>query len=819
MATSATAPNAVPMATAAPTAVVFATALAEDGAPAALLPWDESGTLLDRLIGQLRSLGIADVRVITRTGAHDAVPGAIRSEDAAADLRYLAELEGNGPLILANGEIITQREALAGLLADPRVQTGVLTTSGKIARPFGYRTKTRRGRIVSASSPFHTTADPNQTFLGVLKVATADRPRLRELAARLAELRAAPPEGWMRELEVCKAGTWKLAVDRITRQAAEREARLAAEAAGETYEEPETDDPEADFEEVVESDPDASYDGGEEPPELERQNPSSVTLEPHDERELALRLGAAGEEVPSLVLTALVRDGAMVGNSFLRSLFWARPLTVGAVERARMEISEHDEETELLRSAVKASDGFFTTFFVSPFSKYVARAGARAGLDPNQVTVFSMVLGVVAAVLFATGERWGLVAGGVVAYFAFFFDCVDGQLARYARKFSKLGAWLDSIFDRSKEYAIIAGLAYGAHRMGYDHAWILACAAMTLQTARHGIDFCYPIPLHAKLLELEHASLEAPGDGFGPNTPLWLRPPPVPKDLRGGPPRPTVPQRAWRLWRRIGRRRQVHWFKKLITFPIGERFAVIAIVTALTTPKTTMIVLLAWGGFAFTYLVCGRVLRVMRADPASRPLARVRGRLEIFRDDGLLALPRPLGVPPVPATLGAVVLIVLGIGLGVEADAAVLALVVAAVALAAAASGEVHAGKMDWIIPPSLRVLEYGAVTWLATLAGDPEAGFAFLAAVSFRQYDLVYRLRHRGTESERTLARLGLGWGGRTVLVALLYLVGGIPAGLYIAAGLLATLWVGDAVRTWMGRGRSLVSSDVVEDEEEEAG
>ena len=73
---------------------------------------------------------------------------------------------------------------------------------------------------------------------------------------------------------------------------------------------------------------------------------------------------------------------------------------------------------------------------------------------------------------------------------AFTTDCVDGQLARYTRTFSKLGAWLDSVFDRTKEYLAFAGLAIGASRAG-DPVWLLACAAITLQTARHMSDFAF----------------------------------------------------------------------------------------------------------------------------------------------------------------------------------------------------------------------------------------------------------------------------------------------------------------------------------------
>ena len=88
-----------------------------------------------------------------------------------------------------------------------------------------------------------------------------------------------------------------------------------------------------------------------------------------------------------------------------------------------------------------------------------------------------------------------MIAGAILLQLAFTFDCVDGQLARYTRTFTKLGAWLDSIFDRTKEYAVFAGLAIGASQTG-DDVWLLAGAALTLQVMRHSIDFSYPAAQH-----------------------------------------------------------------------------------------------------------------------------------------------------------------------------------------------------------------------------------------------------------------------------------------------------------------------------------
>src|SRR3954469_14704332 len=168
------------------TAFVLATAPGGPAGVAAALRW-EGTTVLGRLVDQLASLGVLDVHVVTRPAHADAIAPLVEdrpgvrlhaSTDPAADLRLLAEVarDGTGGLVVAQGDVVTQREALAGLLADPRIATGILSTGGRIARPFGMKTRSRRGRVISAQSPFHMIHQPNSTFLGFLKVAATDRP-------------------------------------------------------------------------------------------------------------------------------------------------------------------------------------------------------------------------------------------------------------------------------------------------------------------------------------------------------------------------------------------------------------------------------------------------------------------------------------------------------------------------------------------------------------------------------------------------------------------------------------------------------------------
>jgi CDP-alcohol phosphatidyltransferase-like enzyme len=470
------------------------------------------------------------------------------------------------------GDIATHREALAGLLADPRMTTGIL--AGGRFRTMVFRVRGRRGRVISAGSAYHAVYRPTATFLGLLKVTPGDGPALARAAEELVPLCADLPPGWLEELER-KGESWRV--------------RLAA-----------GDLAEADTDEVAADDRAA--------PE-EEEGDADIVLSPEDEQRLRDRLATAPDDVVALLLVGLVRGGAHIWLSNLRRLYWSRPLTAESAAEAEHEIAAIDEDRVLLDSAVKGADGFFTTFFVSTYSKYIARWCAHRGFTPNQVTTVSVLIGLVAALAFATGERWGLVTGGVLVYLAFVTDCVDGQLARYTRQFSKLGAWLDSVFDRTKEYLAFAGLAIGASRMD-DPVWLLACAAIALQTARHMSDFSFggsqrdaigrtPQPPVAQARDTAGQAIEARRGERREDAP------PAPRER-------SLPERVLGGWHRIDRAPGVRWIKKMITFPIGERFAAIAITAALFTPRVTFIVLLAWGGVAALYSQTGRVLRSVR---------------------------------------------------------------------------------------------------------------------------------------------------------------------------------------------------------------
>ncbi|MEV6662154.1 DUF5941 domain-containing protein [Streptomyces nigra] len=448
-------------------------------------------------------------------------------------------------------------------------------------------------------------------------------------------------------------------------------------------------------------------------------------------------------EVDSLadrVATALDGEGTDVHRPELGSLVAAVPADPQARNEARQAVASVDDEAIRLKSAVKARDGFFTTFCISPYSRYIARWCARRGLTPNQVTTASLITALIAAGCAATGTRVGFVAAGLLLIFSFVLDCTDGQLARYSLQYSTLGAWLDATFDRAKEYAYYAGLALGAARGG-DDVWALALGAMILQTCRHVVDFSFNEANHdATANTSPTAALSDKLDSVG-----W-----------------TV------------------WLRRMIVLPIGERWAMIAVLTAVTTPRITFYALLIGCAFAATYTTAGRVLRSLtrkarRTDRAAQALADLADSGE--RGLGFAAVLKkparrlPGFAVPAVALLGGALVVAVSAATGPGTPWPPLAALVYAVTSGIAVARPLK-GALDWLVPPVFRAAEYCTVLVLAAQAdvnGALPAAFGLVAAVAYHHYDTVYRIRGGAGAPPAWLVRTIGGHEGRTLLVTLL--------------------------------------------------
>lgn len=363
---------------------------------------------------------------------------------------------------------------------------------------------------------------------------------------------------------------------------------------------------------------------------------------------------------------------------------------------------------------------------MSPWSKHLAWAAAQRHLTPNQVTTVSLAVALLAAGCFAVGERPAYVVGAVLLQLSFGLDCADGQLARLTGTFSALGGWLDAMFDRLKEYAVYAGLAVGSIRGG-DDVWLLAVIALALQTVRHALDSAYAVTPAATRAKDEGAKRRTTGD-----------------------------------------RRRWHWARKVAILPIGERWLLISVLGAVSTPRVVLVVLIAAGGLAAAYMLLAQARRSLR----------------------------PTAAAPAPEA---------SVALLRMCDAGPLATGIAR------AVGRVRSlpPRWGWLVPPALRAAEYAVVVaagWICG-AGVGPVTYGYLLAVIWHHYDAGHRSRHRVAESALpVLAGLG-GFEVRTLVVVTLAVVG---AGAYtVGLGGMAVLLTVVAVMRGLDLRRRLEPAD----------
>lgn len=502
----------------------------------------------------------------------------------------------------------------------------------------------------------------------------------------------------------------------------------------------------------------------------------------------------------ALALLALVRAGLPVHAQDLgpggdpaasrRHVGWSR----GAVTQPGPPGSPWQQR---LAASSRGGDGFYSSFVVRPLSRKCTALGLRFNWSPNALTVVSLLVGLLSAGLVWLGPPWAWIAAALLLQVALVIDCMDGEIARFTRRYSAFGGWLDGIGDRIKEYAVFAALAAVATREGSEVGWLLAIIAMVVVTARH----------------LEDAGFN---DRLRPSR--TSRPVLLPLDRRddGGSPgeRTTFampPERTARI---------VFWLKKIIHVPIAERYLVLSLGLFTFHPLWVLVAALACSAFALAWTQGGRLIMALsnRAPvPAGDgsgigslddqldlgPLARAAGRLFV--------LPFPLG-------LGAGVLAWIG---GIAAVCLELPWV--AVALAVVAAVAIGWGcraplrhRLGWQSLPIIWISEAAVVAALLSCGVPGGVVFVFLSVVAYRRYDLIYTGSMSEPGSERIVNRLGLGAEGRVVValsvLAIVHTLNDDPAPalgrfLLVLAGWFLLLFLGQSVLRWVAWRRSAQS------------
>ena len=301
-----------------------------------------------------------------------------------------------------------------------------------------------------------------------------------------------------------------------------------------------------------------------------------------------------------LVLVALVRAALVVAPAEVSGAPHIRSSHASERESVRKEIASLNDARLRLKLANRANDGFFSVFFLRKFSKLFTWLAVRLKMTPNQVTLISFAVGLLSAYEFSRGDFWSIFTGAVLLQLSIIIDCVDGELARYTRQFSQLGAWLDAITDRIKEYLVFFALAYGAAKDGRD-LWVPAMGMMLFQTFRHLSDYNFARINKIRSTQLLPISFEIKSDGFI-----------------------NVEHEK--------KTRFEYWSKKVLQFPIGERWLVISASSVIGGAAFRFTIMPILSLISIALVFRGRIIKTLTwpKDRVNRNL--IDDQLDTFRD-------------------------------------------------------------------------------------------------------------------------------------------------------------------------------------------
>jgi len=95
------------------------------------------------------------------------------------------------------------------------------------------------------------------------------------------------------------------------------------------------------------------------------------------------------------------------------------------------------------------------------FSIFITRIFIETPITANQITVFSIIVGLVSAVFFAFGNYFYSLIAALILLSIEYWDCWDGEIARYKGISSLKGVYIDGIAHTLISPTIFAGITLG----------------------------------------------------------------------------------------------------------------------------------------------------------------------------------------------------------------------------------------------------------------------------------------------------------------------------------------------------------------------
>jgi len=111
-------------------------------------------------------------------------------------------------------------------------------------------------------------------------------------------------------------------------------------------------------------------------------------------------------------------------------------------------------------SSSKTNDGLISTYLNRPVSNWITSKIVDYPITPNQISVVTFLISVIASLIIVKQGYFFLVLGALLAQLSSILDGCDGEIARLKLLDSKYGGWFDQVLDRYSDLFIITGLTF-----------------------------------------------------------------------------------------------------------------------------------------------------------------------------------------------------------------------------------------------------------------------------------------------------------------------------------------------------------------------
>jgi CDP-L-myo-inositol myo-inositolphosphotransferase len=125
--------------------------------------------------------------------------------------------------------------------------------------------------------------------------------------------------------------------------------------------------------------------------------------------------------------------------------------------------------------AISHSDSpIIDRYIIRKISGFITWLLVKTPVTPNQVTIISLILGIVSAAFFSHGAHTCTIIAGMFYFVSTVFDQCDGEVARFKHKESEFGRAFDIIVDSIVNAAIVIGITIAIYKANGSGLTIVA---------------------------------------------------------------------------------------------------------------------------------------------------------------------------------------------------------------------------------------------------------------------------------------------------------------------------------------------------------